>query len=229
MKITKLVCRHCGNALSGLGHDKLFFCSNCGKGWVLDSSGLEPVPVQCRASSGSKLPLPFWMVSAAVHVLKRTVRNEFTTTIVRFGSRYEEDVLAAKKRETGGFSERRTFLFPAFPVDGLPGTGVALSEKIRDLPGELEQQESLPSICGGSVSKTDAAILARCVAVGQETEKADWLAEIEVVLSSVKSTLVILPCSVEVEKVNVAETGVSFFRRSVPDWEGIIDYHSSRT
>jgi hypothetical protein len=229
MKITKLVCGHCGTALSGLGQDKLFFCSNCGKGWVLDAGGLEPVQVQCRASSSSRLPLPFWMVSAAVHVLKRTVRNEFTSTIVRFGSRYEEEVLAAKKNETGGFSERRTFLFPAFPVDGLPGTGVALSDKIHELPDELKQGDSLPDICGGSISKADAAVLARSVAVGQETEKADWLAEIEIVLSSVRSTLVILPCSVEVEKVIIAETGVSFFRRSVPDWDGIMDYHSVRT
>jgi hypothetical protein len=229
MKIAKLVCRHCGSNLSGLSQDRLFFCSSCGKGWVVASEGLLEVEVQCRASSNSHLPLPFWMVRATVHVLKRTVRNEFTSTIIRFGSRYEEDVLAAKKTETGGFSERRTFLFPAFPMDGLPGTGVALSREVGNIPNEAEPGDALPDVCGGSVSEQDAAVLARCIAAGQETEKSDWLAEIEIVLSSVKSTLVVLPCSLEVEKVYVADTGVSFFRRSVADWDRIMDYYSSRT
>ncbi len=228
MRITRLVCGHCGSVLSGLGQDQLFFCSNCGKGWSPGEKGLEPVQVQCRASADSRLPLPFWLVRATVHILKRTVRNEFISTMLRFGSRYEEDVLSSKKRETGGQSDRRTFLFPAFPVDGLPGTGVALSEHIRDLPEIIGAEDGLPDICGGSISPADAVVLARCVAVGQETEKADWLAEIEIIFSSVKSALIILPCTQEVEKVAVAETGVSFFRRSVSGWYEIVDYHSCK-
>ncbi len=229
MRITRLICGHCGSTLSGLGLDKLFFCSNCSKGWALGDTGLEPLTVQCRASTEAYLPLPFWMVRATVHVLKRTVRNEFTATMLTFSSRYEDDVLAAKKTETGGQADKRTFLFPAFPVDGLPGIGVSLSEHIHDLPEKLDVEEAQPDVCGGLISLRDAAVLARCVAVGQETAKADWLAEIEIVLSSVKSQLVILPCSQEVEKVVVAETGVSFFRRSVQSWDEIVDYHSSRT
>ena len=228
MRITRLVCGHCGSILSGLGQDRLFFCSNCGRGWSLGEKGLDPIQVQCRAPADSHLPLPFWMVRATVHVLKRTVRNEFTATMLKFGSRYEEDVLSAKKTETGGQSDRRTFLFPAFPVDGLPGTGVSLSEHIHDLPDKLGAGDLLPDICGGYISPADSVVLARCVAVGQETEKADWLAEIEIVFSSVKSTLIILPCIPEVEKVAIAETGVSFFIRSVPAWSAIVDYRSNR-
>ncbi len=229
MRITRLVCSNCGSILSGLGQDRLFFCSNCGSGWSTGEKGLEPLEIQCRATADSSLPLPFWMVRATVHVLKRTIRNEFTTTILRFGSKYEEDVLSAKKSETGGQADKRTFLFPAFPVDGLPGIGVSLSEHAAGLPPEIEAGNSLPDICGGSISPTDAAVLARCVAVGQETAKADWIAEIEIVLSSVKSAIIILPCSLEVEKVFIADTGVSFFRRSTPDWDGIVDYYSRRT
>ena len=229
MRITRLVCRHCGDTLTGLHLDKLFFCSNCGKGWYAGEKGLEAISVQCRALADSGLPLPFWMVRATVRVLKRTVRNEFTATMLRFGSRYEEDVLSTKKSETGGQSDNRTFLFPAFPVDGLPGTGVSLSKQINNLPERLGIGDVLPDICGGSISPMDAAVLARCVAVGQETEKADWLAEIEIVLSSVKSTVIILPCVLEVEKVSIADTGVSFFRRSTPGWDGIVDYYSRRT
>ena len=228
MRITRLVCAKCGGVLSGLGPDRLFFCSNCGSGWSLGRNGLESIRVQCRAAADSHLPLPFWMVKATVHVLKRTVRNEFTATMLRFSSRYEEDVLATKKAETGGHSDRRIFLFPAFPVDGLPGIGVSLSRHIDLLPDEVGQEKQLPDICGGSITPVDAEVLARCVAVGQETEKADWLAEIEIVLSSVESSLVILPCNLEVEKVVIAETGVAFFRRSTPGWAGIDDYHSSR-
>ncbi len=229
MRITRLVCSNCGSILSGLGRDRLFFCSNCGSGWSNGDKGLEPLEIQCRASADSSLPLPFWMVKATTHVLKRTVRNEFTTTMLRFGSSYEEDVLAKKKSETGGLAEKRTFLFPAFPVDGLPGIGVNLSEHISNLPPVVESGNSLPDICGGSISPMDAAVLARCVAVGQETEKADWIAEIEIVLSSVKTAIVILPCFLEVEKVFIAETGVAFFRRSTPEWDGIVDYYSRRT
>ncbi len=229
MRITRLVCAHCGNVLTGLGLDKLFFCDNCGKGWALGDKGLESLDVQCRAPADSALPLPFWMVRATVHVLKRTVRNEFTATMLKFSSRYEEDVLKNKKKETGGSFEKRTLLFPAFPVNGLPGLGVNLSESINSLPRLIDLAEKLPDVCGGSISHNDASILARCVTVGQEAEKSDWLAEIEIVLSSVKSTLVILPCYQEVEKVSIADTGVLFFRRSVPFWDKIVDYHSSRT
>lgn len=228
MKITRLVCGHCGRILSGLGRDILFFCSNCGHCWSLGENGIESIQVQCRASADSDLPLPFWMVRATVHVLKRTVRNEFTATILRFGSMYEESVLAAKKKETGGVSDKRTFLFPAFHLDGLPGIGVSLSQHIHDLPDIIGTEKSLPDICGGSVTPVDAAVLARCVAVGQETEKADWLAEIEIVLSSVESSLIILPCIQKVEKVIVAGTGVSFFRRSIAGFDEMIDYHDGR-
>ncbi|MCP4646762.1 MAG: hypothetical protein GY852_03375 [bacterium] len=228
MRVTKLVCRKCGGILSGLGLDRLFFCSNCGSAWSLSRTGLTSIQVQCRAPASSRLPLPFWAVRATVHILKRTVRNEFTATILKFGSRYDEKILAGKTRDTGGLSEKRTFLFPAFPVDGLPGIGVSLSEHINNLPEIIGSENELPKICGGSISPADAAVLARCVAVGQETEKADWLAEIEIVLSSVKSALIILPCSQEVEKVRIAETGVSFFRRSVPQWESIVDFHSNK-
>lgn len=228
MRVTRLVCGKCGSILTGLALDKLFFCSNCGSGWSVDSTGLVPVNVQCRASADSLLPLPFWVVKATVHVLKRTVRNEFTSTMLKFSSKFDENVLTGKTRETGGQSERRTFLFPAFPVNGLPGIGVNLSKQLGKMPAVIGNENRLPDVCGGSISPADASVLARCVAVGQETEKADWLAEIEIVLSSVKSAIIILPCFQEVEKIVIAEMGVSFFRRSTPGWEAILDYHSSR-
>jgi len=226
MRVTRLVCGNCGLALSGLGSDQLFFCSNCAHSWVIGNQGLEPVEVHCRAGADSPLPLPFWLVNATVHVLKRTVRNDFTSTSITFGSRYQRDLLTGKTRETGGTqAEKRAFLFPAFPVDGLPGIGAALSRHISSLPEALGSEERLPDVCGVSITARDASVLARCVAVAQEAEKPDWLAEIDIILSSVKSVLVILPCVQEVEKVSIAHTGVSFFRRAVLNWEEIADYH----
>ncbi len=228
MKITRLVCKNCGAALSGLGSDILFLCNNCGAGWSTTGSGLEQIAVQYRAGRDSKLPLPFWMIKASVHVLKRTVRNEFTSTMLKLGSRYDEKTLTGKTRESGSSSDRRTFLFPAFPIKGLPGIGVDLSKQIGNLTKESGKTGDFPDVCGGSISSLDAAVLAKCVAVGQETEKADWLAEIEIVVSSVKSKLVILPSVQEVEKVLITGTGLAFFRRSVPSWDEILNYHSRR-
>lgn len=224
MRVTRLVCGACGSFLKGLGTDVIFVCTNCGSAWIGGESGLKPVPIEQRAKSDAGTALPFWRVSAAVHVLKRTVRNEFTSTILRLKSKYDEKALKGKTRETGGISEKREFLFPAFSVNGLPGIGVGLSEKISELPPIIEGSWHYPHVCGGSVSPGDAEVLARCVAVGQETEKSDWLAEIELVVSAVKSSVVILPCTQEVEKINIAETGISFFRRSVPDWNRIIEF-----
>ena len=224
MRVTRLVCSSCGSFLRGLGTDVIFVCANCGAGWLGGETGLKPLPIQQRARSGEGIPMPFWRVSAAVHVLKRTVRNEFTSTILRFNSKYDDEVLKGKTRETGGISERREFLFPAFSVNGLPGIGVSLSEKLSELPSVLEGSRKYPEVCGGSISRKDAEVLARCVAVGQETEKSDWLAEIQLVLSAVRSSIVILPCTQEVEKVHIAGTGVSFFRRSVTDWDRIIEF-----
>ena len=228
MRITKLVCKNCASSLSGLKSDVLFLCSNCGAAWSASGAGLEKISVQYRTDKDSKLPIPFWLVNASVHVLKRTVRNEFTSTILTLGSRYDKDTLPGKTRESGSSSDKRTFLFPAFPIKGLPGIGVDLSKKISDLPKKLDKADSFPDVCGGSISALDAAVLSKCVAVGQETEKADWLAEIEIVVSSVKSELVILSCKQEVEKVVIAGTGLAFFRRSVPVWNEILNYHSKR-
>ena len=229
MKVTKLVCGSCGSFLRGLGTDVIFICGNCGTGWAGEESGLKPVSVEQRAKPGEGKALPFWRVNAAVHVLKRTVRNEFTSTILRFQSKYDDNVLKGKTRETGGISERREFLFPAFSVKGLPGIGVSLSKKLSELPPLLEGSWKFPDVFGGSVSPGDAEVLARCVAVGQETEKSDWLAEIELVVSAVRSSVVILPCTREVEKIHIAGTGVSFFRRSVPDWNRIMDFKSGES
>ena len=224
MRVTRLVCGSCGSFLRGLGTDVIFLCSNCGSGWSGEESGLKPVSIEQRAKPGEGLSLPFWRVSAAVHVLKRTVRNEFTSTILSFSSKYDEGILSGKTRETGSISERREFLFPAFSVNGLPGIGVNLSENLSSLPPILDDSWSYPEVCGGSVSPGDAEVLASCVAVGQETEKADWLAEIELVISAVRSSIVVLPCTQEVEKVHIADTGVSFFRRSVPGWNQIVEF-----
>ncbi len=224
MRVTRLVCGSCGSFLRGLGTDVIFVCSNCGAGWLGEESGLKSISIEQRARYGEGTALPFWRVSAAVHVLKRTVRNEFTSTILRFKSKYDDEVLKGKTRETGGISERREFLFPAFSVNGLPGIGVTLSEKLSQLPSILEKSRKYPEVCGGSISRGDAEVLARCVAVGQEAEKSDWLAEIDLVLSAVRSSVVILPCTQEVEKVHIADTGVSFFRRSAHDWDRIIEF-----
>ncbi len=228
MKITRLVCRGCGAPLSGLGTDSIFICSVCGRGFAGGGNGLEPLSVEHRALPGSGIPLPFWRVSAAVHVLRRTVRNEFTTTILRFGTMYDGHTAGGKYRETGGGSERREFLFPAFPVDGLPGIGVKLSRCFESVPPVIDGASGFPNVSGGSVSPEDALVLARCVAVGEETEKADWLAEIELVISAARSSIVILPCSPEGEKVLIDGAGVSFFRRAVPGWSDILEYTGSQ-
>lgn len=226
MKVTRLVCGKCGSDLEGLSNDLVFVCSNCGSGWTGESSTLEPVNVEHLTSGGEGLHLPFWRVRCSVHVLKRKVRNEFTTTILRYGSSFDETEMPGKVRDSATGSDRREFMFPAFPVKGLPGVGVSLSENLDRLPPPLKEGEDYPSVCGASISTADAEVLARCVAVGQETARADWLAEIELVISSAEVCLCVLPCSVEVEKVRVAETGVSFFRRSVPSWNAIADHYS---
>lgn len=229
MKVTRLVCSRCGAPLSGLRTDRLFICRNCGAGWADSSDGLQRIEVEHRALPEAELPLPFWKLRASVHVLKRIVRNEFTSTILRFGSKYDAEAMPGKTKASEGSSDRRTFLFPAFHVNGLPGLGVSLSRIVSSLPPLIEESSGFPYVCGGTIIPTDAQVLGRCVAVGQETEKSDWLAEIELVLSSVKASLVILPCSCEVEKVHVAETGVSFFRRSAPEWTSLMEHRSSIT
>lgn len=229
MKVTRLVCSTCGAPLSGLGTDRLFLCRNCGAGWADGAEGLEKLDVEHRAPQDAELPLPFWKLKASVHVLKRTVRNDFTSTMLRFSSKYDEKAMPGKTRASAGSSQRRIMLFPAFHIKGLPGLGVSLSQKIDSLPPVIQENSSFPYVCGGSVIPRDAQVLGRCVAVGQETEKADWLAEIELVLSSVKVTLVVLPCHAEVEKVHIAETGISFFRRSAPEWTLLMEHRSSIT
>lgn len=228
MKVTRLVCSGCGAPLHGIRTDVVFVCSNCGAGWSAESDGLKPVEIEHRAGADSGIPLPFWKVCATVHILKRTVRNEFTSTIMSFSSRFDEAALPGKTKDTGGSSERRDFLFPAFHLDGLPGLGVILSDTFSSLPPILETGRNFPSVCGASISPRDAEVLARCVAVGRETGRSDWLAEIELVLCSVKTTLVILPCALEVEKVSIAGTGASFFRRSAPEWGLVTEYISHR-
>ncbi len=229
MKVTRLLCGSCGAPLGGLGTDVIFVCSNCGAGWSLEGSELTPLAVEHHASPEAGLPLPFWRVSAAAHVLKRKVRSEFVTTILRLGSRFDETEFPGKTSDSGASSERREFLLPAFYLDGLPGTGVALSAALPGLPEPPDlREDGYPDVCGCSITPEDALVLARCVAVGQEAEKSDWIAEIELVLSAARRRLVILPCTQEVEKVYVGDTGVSFFRRSVPRWNEILEYHSRR-
>ncbi|PIE52437.1 hypothetical protein CSA37_06525 [Candidatus Fermentibacteria bacterium] len=227
MKVMRLVCSSCGSSLRGLESDCVFVCSVCGTGWVTGENGLEQVEVEHRSQADSLLPLPFWKIRTTVHILRRTVRNEFTVSILRYDSRYSPDAMPGKVRETPKSSDRRTLLFPAFYLNGLPGTGTMLSEKIDSLPPLLKPEDRFPVVCGCAISPDDTESLARCVAVGQETDKADWLAEIELVLASVEKTLVILPCKAQVEKVSIAETGVSFFRRNAPHWNRLMEFRSA--
>lgn len=121
MKVTRLICGTCGHFLKGLGTDVIFVCSNCGAGWSGEESGLKPIGIEHRAKPGDGISLPFWRVSAAVHILKRTVRKEFTSTILRFKSRFDENTMPGHLKETGGSSNRREFLSPLFPWTGCRG------------------------------------------------------------------------------------------------------------
>jgi hypothetical protein len=128
-------------------------------------------------------------------------------------------------RETGGFHRVRRLVVPAFSLNGLFDLGVRLSAALDELPPEIHSD--WPAMAGVFSGIDEVQDLVRGVCVGQEAAAEDWLADvkIEVVVKSLE--LLVLPAEVEGEMVLLRGTGVSFFRRNMPDLERIQAFHTA--
>lgn len=209
--------------MSGLSTDTAFLCGNCGRAWGIGAQGLFPLASSVRVSRDqAAIPLPFWLVEAEVTVGSRMTRREVYNVPVQRG-RWFAPGLETGLRETGGSSGARVLAFPAFSVNGVFDIGVKLSTVIERFPEEVHDR--WPRLAGVFTGPGEVADLARGVCIGQEASADDWLADVKLTLVLLSTTLLVLPAVVREETVHLADTGLSFFRRNMPDLERIVAFH----
>ncbi len=64
------LCPHCGWTLDGEGDCLLLTCGNCDRAWLVDNSGLQPVPWQVVAGDErTRLYIGFWRITARIPTL----------------------------------------------------------------------------------------------------------------------------------------------------------------
>lgn len=221
--VTVLACGNCRSPLFGLSTDSAFLCSECGSGWGIGTGGLTRLPVSVRATSGDgSIPLPFWLVEAMVKVESRITRRGVHHVPVQrgrvFSPRSEPGL-----RETGGASGVRRLVIPAFALNGVFELGVKLSALQETFPGETAG--GWPRLAGVFSDPGEAAELARGVATGQEASSEDWLADLKLSVDVGSTTLLVLPAVVKDEMVQLPWSGLSFFKRNMPDLERILAFH----
>jgi len=189
VRLLPLDCPSCGSAMRGEPFDVLFLCAHCGAGAVVEGGDrLEPVEsVALLPAAGRRAETwrPGWLLEADVRVSERVVHGG---------------------RPTPGWSQRRTFVIPAFELpllrlvrwaDALArvaaGTGAVPREPVR----------------GGVLARADARTLARFVVLRWEVARPDDLASVEVAVEPVAWRLAALPLERHGQGYRCAVTGVT--------------------
>ncbi len=188
LHLVSLDCPSCGSALHGEGLDTIFFCDHCGDAATLSEDGLQMVessalvPAPGRSARWWK---PAWMLETDVTVDER----------VRSGGRRSE-----------GWSGRRMFVVPAFPMplEDLTRLSRALSEAAGDT-AEVPREP----IHGGSLAVEDAVTLVRHILIGDEVRRSDMLASVRVDVDVVASRLVATPFEPTTGGLRCSVTGVT--------------------
>lgn len=170
-RLINLDCTACGSAMTAGPHDILFMCPHCGSGAVLGDSGLDLV------DSSALLPTPGHRAS-----------------LWRPGWSIEAEILVEDRRSRGrvtpGWSGRRQFVIPAFPLplEDLTLLARALSSA-SGATGEIPKEPCH----GGRLDLVDAMVFIRYLVVGEEVQKPDHLSTVKVELSPVSHRIVALP------------------------------------
>ncbi len=184
--LINLDCPACGSAMAAGPHDILFLCPHCGSGAVLGNTKLDLV------DSTALMPVP-----------GRRAR------LWRPGWSIETDVLVNARRGTGGrvtpgWSGRRRFVIPAFPLalEDLTLLARALSSA-AGATGEVPKEPCH----GGTLDLVDALVFIRYLVVGSEVERPDDLATVKVEISPVSHRIVALPFEIAEGRLRCAVTG----------------------
>lgn len=221
-QVALLRCPNCAAELGGLSEDVLFFCTECGKAWTLESE-LVRTPITVLGNQGSgNLLLPFWLTRASVKVSQRITRRRAVSAAVsasRHFNAHEERGL----RETDGHQGTESFIVPAFATSRALSVGVSLKRKPPPL--QRAQLDTYPPVVGGCVSPGDAVALANAVAVGVEVESKDFLASVDVQLQPKDISVLAIFCSPGKMAFEIDDTGVAVAYESMEDAADILAYN----
>lgn len=183
--LINLDCASCGSAMTAGPHDILFICAHCGSGAVLGDTGLESI------DSVALMPTPGRRAS-----------------LWRSGWSIEADVVVKDRRSwrqvTPGWSGRRQFIIPAFP---LPLEDLTLlSKALSSYPGANGEIPKEPCH-GGTLDLVDAMVFIRFLVVGEEVQKPDNLSTVEVEITPVSQRIIALPFDTSSGRLQCAVTG----------------------
>ena len=184
--LINLDCPACGSAMTAGPHDILFLCPHCGSGAVLsdtrldvvDSTALMPAP-----GHRAMLWRPGWSIEVDVVV---------------------DDRRGVKGRQTPGWSGRRRFIIPAFPLalEDLTLLAGALSSA-AGTTGEIPKEPCQ----GGTLDLVDALVFIRYLIMGTEITKPDDLASVNIEISTLNHRIVALPFEHADGRLRCAITG----------------------
>ncbi len=167
-------------------NDILFLCAHCGSGAVLGDTGLDMVDsTALMPAPGRRAMLwrPGWSVEADVVV---------------------DDRRGFKGRVTPGWTGRRRFIIPAFPLaledlSLLAGALSSAAETTGEVPKEPCQ--------GGTLDLVDALVFIRYLIMGTEITKPDDLASVNIEISPISHRIVALPFERADGRLRCAVTG----------------------
>jgi len=171
-RLINLDCPACGSAMNAGPHDILYVCQHCGSGAILGETELELIEsTALLPTPGHRAMLwrPGWWIEADVSVQNRR---------------------DARGRVTRGWSEKRTFVIPAFALD-LPDLTL-LSRELSSVSGTTGEMPREPCQ-GGTLALEDALIFIHYLVTGAEVERPDDLATLNVEISPVSHRIVALP------------------------------------
>ncbi len=193
VRLIPLDCPSCGSALHAEPLDVLFLCDHCGTGAVLGDSGLKQIEATgLLPAPGRRAELwkPAWIVEAEVEVSGR---------------------VCADGRATEGWRGERTFVVPAFElaIGELTRLAAALG-RVWGAVGEVPREP----VTGGILRLEDAMTLVRHMVVGEEVQKPDLLARVEVTIEERSHRLSAIPFERHGDRLRCAVTGVEIAERA---------------
>jgi len=216
---TLLRCTNCGNDLSGLPSDSIFFCTHCGRCHV-SGEKLRQVQISfANHEDPAGILLPFWRVRADIIVHRRVSRTAFRSQFTDGMRSFSEHGRGLYESDENT-SRRDVLYFPAFSTNLVLSTGVKLSGvaiETRD-----PEYGVYRPVIGGSTRAEDVPELARGVAVGIEVARSDHLARVDLDVEVESADIVAMGCHALRHVFSIDSTEITIPLTAVEDSQEIL-------
>lgn len=219
--VIPLSCGNCGMGLSGLSHDIIFFCPDCGSAWSIESGSTVRFGFEVLSSPvPPDLHLPFWIVGADVVRAELLLRPDEKAGPLEHPRDFDPGAERDLWRVILPPGEAR-FALPAFACEKAASFGWSVTRILDSMQACDTTVRALP---GGVMSSREAGELATAVLLAGRVAEHDLPAFADIRLENRHATLAAVGFSLKAHGLQLAGTRLVLPYTAMADSRALMDF-----